>query len=66
MDTPPVVCGQEFDAWLGYLAHHPEYCTQGKTLDDLPARLMDLFADIPQIVRLCPPAAQSHPPKEPD
>lgn len=37
---------QEDDAWLGYLEEFPDYWTQGETLDDLKAHLLDLYRDL--------------------
>jgi hypothetical protein len=41
-----VVVWQEDDAWLGYLQDHPDYWTQGGTLEDLKEHLKDLYLDI--------------------
>lgn len=32
--------------WLGYLEDFPDYMTQGETLDDLKAHLLDLYRDL--------------------
>ena len=37
---------QEGDHWLGYLEQHPDYWTQGETLEDLSAHLRDLHEDL--------------------
>ena len=37
---------KEDDAHLGYLADYPDYWTQGESLDDLKAHLIDLFHDL--------------------
>lgn len=37
---------QEGDAWIGYLVDYPDYWTQGDTLEDLKAHLLDLFRDL--------------------
>ena len=34
------------DFFLGYLDAFPEYQTQGETLDDLKAHLLDLYHDL--------------------
>lgn len=36
------VCWKEDDDWLGYLVEHPDYWTQGETLDNLQEHLKDL------------------------
>ncbi len=57
MQTLKFVYWQDGDAFLGYLVEFPDYWTQGKTLDDLKAHLIDLYRDltsgeIPQVRRL--------------
>jgi hypothetical protein len=37
---------EEERGWLGYLLEYPDYWTQGDTLDDLKARLTDLYRDV--------------------
>ncbi len=37
---------QEGDAYLGYLLDYPDYWTQGESLDDLKAHLIDLYVDL--------------------
>lgn len=37
---------QDGDAWLGYLDEFPDYMTQGTSLDDLKAHLIDLYKDL--------------------
>ena len=34
------------EMWLGYLQEHPDYWTQGETLDDLKEHLRDLYTDL--------------------
>ncbi|MCX6843183.1 MAG: type II toxin-antitoxin system HicB family antitoxin [candidate division WOR-3 bacterium] len=34
---------QEDGAWLGYLARHPDYMTQGKSLAELRENLRDIY-----------------------
>lgn len=46
METIKYVFWQEEDAWLGYLQDHPDYRTQGETLDDLKEHLRDLYRDL--------------------
>ena len=41
-----IVYWEEDGGWLGYLAAYPDYWTQGETLADLKAHLVDLFYDI--------------------
>ena len=44
--TIKVVYWQEEGAWLGYVQDHPNYWTQGDSLEDLQDHLRDLYADI--------------------
>jgi len=37
---------QDDDVWLGHLEEYPDYLTQGETLDDLKAHLLDLHKDL--------------------
>ena len=37
---------QDGDAWLGYLDEFPDYLTQGESLEDLKAHLVDLYRDL--------------------
>jgi len=37
---------QDGDAWLGYFDEYPDYMTQGVSLDDLKAHLIDLYRDL--------------------
>jgi predicted RNase H-like HicB family nuclease len=47
MKTVTIVYWQEDDGmWLGYLQNHPDYLTQGKTLEELKDHLKDIFKDI--------------------
>ena len=32
--------------WIGYLQDYPDYWTQGESLDDLKAHLLDLYQDV--------------------
>lgn len=41
-----IVHWQDSDAWIGYLQDHPDYRTEGETLDDLREHLRDLHLDI--------------------
>ncbi len=34
------------EMWLGYFQEHPDYWTQGETLEDLKEHLRDLHADL--------------------
>ncbi len=43
---PDAVVWQEDGAWLGYLREYPDYCTQGKDLEDLREHLHDLRSEI--------------------
>jgi mannose-6-phosphate isomerase-like protein (cupin superfamily) len=46
MATVKIVHWQDGGVWRGYLAEHPEYQTQGDTLDDLKGHLLDLYRDL--------------------
>jgi len=46
MQTVQFVHWQDGDAFLGYLQDYPDYWTQGETLDDLKAHLVELHQDI--------------------
>ncbi len=37
---------QNGDLWLGFLDEYPDYVTQGTSLDDLKAQLIDLHGDL--------------------
>ena len=37
---------QDGDVWLGYLEEFPDYWTQGYSLDELKANLLDLYRDL--------------------
>ena len=37
---------QDGDFFLGYLDEYPDYETQGESLDDLKAHLLDLYKDL--------------------
>ncbi|OAD22757.1 Uncharacterized protein family UPF0150 domain protein, partial [Candidatus Thiomargarita nelsonii] len=44
MRTVKIVYWHESDGfWLGYLQNHPDYFTQGETLDELKENLKDIF-----------------------
>jgi len=47
METIKIVYWQEDDGmWLGYLQNHPDYMTQGMTLEELKENLSDIYKDI--------------------
>lgn len=46
MNNLRYVYWQDGDAWLGYLEEFPDYLTQGDSLADLEAHLLDLHADL--------------------
>ena len=46
MEKARFIFWQDEDAWLGHLEEYPDYMTQGKTLDDLKAHLLDLHKDL--------------------
>ncbi len=46
MEKAKFIFWQDGDAWLGHLEEYPDYMTQGKTLDDLKAHLLDLYKDL--------------------
>lgn len=37
---------QDGSDWIGYLDEFPDYVTQGSSLDDLKAHLVDLYEDL--------------------
>ncbi|WP_045218949.1 type II toxin-antitoxin system HicB family antitoxin [Desulfonatronum thioautotrophicum] len=37
---------QDGEFWLGYLNAHPEYMTQGMTLEELRDNLKDIYLDL--------------------
>ncbi len=37
---------QDQEMWLGFLDQYPDYVTQGTSLDDLKAHLLDLFKEL--------------------
>lgn len=37
---------QDGDHWIGFLDEFPEYLTQGSSLEDLKAHLLDLHKDL--------------------
>jgi predicted RNase H-like HicB family nuclease len=41
-----ITCWEEDGGWIGYLDGHPDYWTQGDTLEDLLAHLQDLHKDL--------------------
>ena len=41
-----IVYWEEDGGWLGYLRDHPDYWTQGETLDELKENLRDLHRDV--------------------
>lgn len=46
MTTARFVHWQDGDHWLGYFVEYPDYWTQGESLDDLKAQLVDLDKDL--------------------
>jgi predicted RNase H-like HicB family nuclease len=46
MEPTEYVCWKDQDHWLGYLKEHPDYWTQGESLEDLRAHLHDLECDL--------------------
>ena len=47
MKSVKIVHWREADRmWLGYLESHPDYMTQGETLEELKENLRDIFGDI--------------------
>lgn len=46
MKTLAFTYWQDGDAWLGYLDEFPDYLTQGESLEDLKAHLLDLYRDL--------------------
>ncbi len=46
MNDNRYVYWQDGEYWLGYLEKYPDYMTQGESLDDLKAHLLDLYRDL--------------------
>ncbi|HEX6986921.1 MAG TPA: hypothetical protein VF170_16205 [Planctomycetaceae bacterium] len=46
MQTLKFVHWRDDDAYLGYLLDYPDYWTQGESLDDQKAHLIDLYRDL--------------------
>jgi predicted RNase H-like HicB family nuclease len=46
MNVARYVYWQDGEHWLGYFEEYPDYVTQGESLEDLQAHLLDLFADL--------------------
>jgi hypothetical protein len=46
MQTAKFVYWKEDGAFIGHFLDYPDYWTQGATLDDLKAHLLDLYADL--------------------
>ena len=46
MTTVGFIYWQDGDWWLGYLEEFPDYKTQGESLEDLKAHLLDLYRDL--------------------
>lgn len=46
MKTLAFTYWQDSDAWLGHLDAFPDYLTQGESLEDLKAHLIELHRDL--------------------
>ena len=46
MKTVKIVYWQDEEKWIGHLFNHPDYITQGESLDELKENLQDIFNDI--------------------
>lgn len=46
MKTHAYTYWQDGDAWLGYFDEFSDYLTQGESLADLKAHLIDLYRDL--------------------
>lgn len=46
MKTLAFTYWQDGDAWLGRLDEFPDYLTQGESMEDLKAHLLDLYRDL--------------------
>jgi predicted RNase H-like HicB family nuclease len=46
MESIKYIYWQEEDQWLGYLQDHPDYWTQGPSLEELQSQLRDLYQDL--------------------
>ena len=46
MQTVGFTYWQDAEFWIGHLDEFPDYITQGTSLDDLKAHLLDLYRDL--------------------
>jgi predicted RNase H-like HicB family nuclease len=51
MQPVKITCWETDGGWVGYLDAYPDYWTQGNTLDDLRAHLIDLWKDLEEYPR---------------
>lgn len=46
MNKLKITYWQDGEWWLGHISDYPEYETQGSTLEELKANLLDIYKDI--------------------
>lgn len=46
MKTVRLVYWRDGDYWIGHLDEYPDYQTQGTSLEELKANVLDIYADI--------------------
>ena len=46
MEKKKYVYWKDGDMWIGYLEEYPDYWTQGGTLDQLEANLLDIYEEL--------------------
>ena len=45
MERKRFIYWQDDDMWIGYLEEYPDYMTQGETLEELKANLLDIYEE---------------------
>ena len=46
MEKTKFIYWQDDDMWIGYLEEHPDYMTQGKTIEELKENLIDIYKEL--------------------
>ena len=46
MERKKFIYWQDDEMWLGYLEEHPDYMTQGETLEELKENLIDIYNEL--------------------
>jgi predicted RNase H-like HicB family nuclease len=50
LETKKFGHNQENEIWVGWFEEYPDYCTQGKTLEELKENLKDIILNLSTIV----------------